>query len=198
MAGGLLSVLFNAGLIADGNRDGAAGEGAPMVMVPQTLPKLHLNGVRMAHFSNTTGKAICKVSAAKILPASKRAGPFILPSPGYEMRQVAIDIISENCAEEDWDALASFLTELRRFTLREAITVRLLDESGNNTGALWRVTGAPSLRSSPAGQSGGVLLFSSLDKANRRVPLLLFRDSSSGALVLRSPPSRPGYPGAAQ
>jgi hypothetical protein len=183
---------------AGGNFAGAAvGVDAPATPLSPAPPKVRLNGVRWAHFSSTTGRAICRLSVGKVLPASKRSGPFILPAPGYELRQVAIDIIPENCTEKDWDTLAGILAELRRFTMREAITLRLLDESGDNTRAEWRVAGAPALRAAAAAESGGggMLLFSSRDTANHRAPLLLFRDNSSGVLTLRSPFPRPGYPG---
>lgn len=182
---------------AGGNLAAATSGDALAIPSSPPPPKMRLNGVRWAHFSSTTGRAICRLSVGKVLPASKRSGPFILPVPGYELRQVAIDIIPENCTETDWDTLAGILAELRRFTMREAITLRLLDESGDNTRAEWRVAGAPSLRASTAAEpgGGGMLLFSSRDTANHRAPLLLFRDNSSGVLTLRSPFPRPGYPG---
>lgn len=191
--GVLLCALFAWGLMAGGDLAAAAGDDAFAILSQPTLPRLRVNGVRWAHFSSTTGNAICRLSVEKVIPASKRSGPFVFPAPGYELRQVAIDIIPGNCTAQDWDGLASVLAELRRFTLREAITLRLPDEPGNGAGVSWRVEGAPSLRASPAEQGAGRLLFLSRDAAGRRVPLLLYRDISSGALVLQAPLQPPGF-----
>jgi hypothetical protein len=145
-----------------------------------------------------------------------------MPAPGYEFRQLEIDITPGVCTAEDWDALAGYLAGLRYFTLREAITLRLAtppaDENAaaeteniNNTrstastsntasarAASWRVTGAPVLRSPPTTPSGaGALLFSAFDDAGSRVQLRLFRDAASGALTLQPlsrPPVPPGLP----
>jgi hypothetical protein len=176
------------------------------------MSMLRAKGFRLTYFSSTTGGAICRVRAAKILPARKRAGPFLMPAPGYELRQPEIDIIPGICAAEDWDALAGYLAGLRYFTLREAITLRLASPADENAAAAgdesknlndaarppaasWRVTGAPARHASPAAPSGaGALLFSALDDAGRRVHLRLFRDAASGALTLQPlslPPAPP-------
>jgi hypothetical protein len=189
-----------------------APENVPAAPSPPAMSMLRAKGFRLSYFSSTTGEAICRVRAAKILPARKRAGPFLMPAPGYELRQPEIDIIPGVCAAGDWDSLAGYLAGLRYFTLREAITLRLEEPpSVGNTAAgetetintaarpplaAWRVTGAPVLRAPPAAPPGvGALLFSALDDAGHRVQLRLFRDAESGALTLRTLPLPPAPPG---
>jgi hypothetical protein len=151
------------------------------------MSMLRAKGFRLTYFSSTTGEAICRVKASKILPARKRAGPFLMPAPGYELRQPEIDIIPGVCAAEDWDSLAGHLAGLRYFTLREAITLRLAapaNDAGGaaDAGATWRATGAPVLRTTPE----TALHFTALDDAGHRVRLLLRRDAGTGALVLQT------------
>lgn len=60
----------------------AASVNTPATPSPLTLPAVRAKNIQWPFFSSTTGKPICKLNIGKILPASRRSGPFIMPAPG--------------------------------------------------------------------------------------------------------------------